>query len=201
MADPTSAPKGPLSYVHQCLTGCASEGAEGQTKPAETANPTANGSAAAPPNFQPAFPGQPQFPGALAPIRVTLQGFTGPNGEQLFHHPHYPHLRADVCKGCRQVVPIRPPKVAQSLTKQQLHEFQECFQMFDKDGDGTIDTKELGAVMRSLGQFPDEEEIEEMVDDADEDGSGSVNFQEFVTLMLKRQSGGMTREEIKQVIA
>ena len=53
--------------------------------------------------------------------------------------------------------------------------------------------------MRSLGQFPDEEEIEEMVDDADEDGSGSVNFQEFVQLMLKRQEGGQTREEIKQV--
>ena len=38
-----------------------------------------------------------------------------------------------------------------------------------------------------------------MVDDADEDASGSVNFQEFVTLMLKRQEGGQTREEIKQV--
>ncbi len=71
--------------------------------------------------------------------------------------------------------------------------------MFDKDGDGTIDTKELGAVMRSLGQFPDMEEIEEMVDDADEDGSGSINFMEFVGLMVKRQHGGMTREEIKQV--
>ena len=35
--------------------------------------------------------------------------------------------------------------------------------MFDKDGDGTIDSPELGAVMRSLGQFPDEEELEEMV--------------------------------------
>jgi Ca2+-binding EF-hand superfamily protein len=37
------------------------------------------------------------------------------------------------------------------------------------------------------------------VDDADEDGSGNINFQEFVGLMLKRQEGGMTREEIKQV--
>ena len=37
------------------------------------------------------------------------------------------------------------------------------------------------------------------VDDADEDASGSVNFQEFVTLMMKRQEGGQTREEIKQV--
>ena len=53
--------------------------------------------------------------------------------------------------------------------------------------------------MFDLGQYPDEEEIEEMVDDADEDGSGSINFQEFVGLMLKKQQGGQTKEEIKQV--
>ena len=28
---------------------------------------------------------------------------------------------------------------------------RKCFLKFDKDGDGTIDTKELGMVMRSLG--------------------------------------------------
>ena len=71
--------------------------------------------------------------------------------------------------------------------------------MFDKDGDGTIDTTELGSVMRSLGQNPDLEEIEEMIDEADEDGSGSINFPEFVGLMLKKQNFGTTREEIKQV--
>ena len=50
-----------------------------------------------------------------------------------------------------------------------------------------------------VGQAPDEEEIEEMVDDADEDGSGSINFQEFVGLMMKKQQGGTSKEEIKQV--
>ena len=34
-----------------------------------------------------------------------------------------------------------------------MAEYQECFAMFDKDGDGTIDTKELGGVMRSLGKY------------------------------------------------
>ena len=28
----------------------------------------------------------------------------------------------------------------------------DTFQMFDKDGDGTINTNELGAVLRSLGE-------------------------------------------------
>ena len=30
--------------------------------------------------------------------------------------------------------------------------FKEMFMMFDKDGDGTVSTKELGAVLRSLGE-------------------------------------------------
>ena len=51
------------------------------------------------------------------------------------------------------------------------------------------------------GQNPEPDEIEEMVDEADADGSGSVNFPEFIELMLKKQAGGHTKDEIKQVIA
>ena len=39
-----------------------------------------------------------------------------------------------------------------------------------------------------------------MIDDADEDESGTINFPEFVGLMLKRQTSGLTREDIKQVM-
>ena len=39
-------------------------------------------------------------------------------------------------------------------------EFKEAFSLFDKDGDGTITTKELGTVMRSLGQNPTEAELQ-----------------------------------------
>ena len=38
-----------------------------------------------------------------------------------------------------------------------------------------------------------------MVDEADADGSGSINFPEFIELMLKKQAGGQTKDEIKQV--
>ena len=49
------------------------------------------------------------------------------------------------------------------------------------------------------GQNPTEDEIEDMIDDADEDGSGSINFPEFVGLMMKKQEGTISKEDIKQV--
>ena len=50
------------------------------------------------------------------------------------------------------------------LKDEELEAFKETFLMFDKDGDGTVSTKELGAVMRSLGNNPTEEELEDMID-------------------------------------
>ncbi len=38
--------------------------------------------------------------------------------------------------------------MAAELTDEQITEFKEAFALFDKDGDGTITTKELGALFR-----------------------------------------------------
>ena len=50
--------------------------------------------------------------------------------------------------------------MADELTEEQIEEFKEAFSLFDKDGDGTITTKELQTVMRSLGQNPTESELQ-----------------------------------------
>ena len=52
----------------------------------------------------------------------------------------------------------------------QISEFKEAFSLFDKDGDGTITAKELGTVMRSLGQNPTEAELQDMINEVDADG-------------------------------
>ena len=44
--------------------------------------------------------------------------------------------------------------------------------MFDKDGDGTITTSELGTVMKNLGQNPSQDELHQMISEVDEDGMG-----------------------------
>ena len=69
------------------------------------------------------------------------------------------------------------------LTKEQLSEYKEAFNMFDKDGDGTIDIKELGTCMRSLGQDPSELELQNMISEVDDDRSGTINFSEFLHMM------------------
>ena len=50
--------------------------------------------------------------------------------------------------------------IVRNLTKEQIQEFKEAFSLFDKDGDGTITTKELQTVMRSLGQNPTDAELQ-----------------------------------------
>ncbi|XP_064601550.1 calmodulin-beta-like isoform X1 [Liolophura sinensis] len=67
-------------------------------------------------------------------------------------------------------------------------EFREAFTMFDRDGDGRITAKELGTVLRSLGQNPTEGELRDMINDVDIDGNGTIEFDEFLRMMAKRQS-------------
>uniref|UniRef100_A0A3Q0S8F8 Calmodulin 2a (phosphorylase kinase, delta) n=1 Tax=Amphilophus citrinellus TaxID=61819 RepID=A0A3Q0S8F8_AMPCI len=74
---------------------------------------------------------------------------------------------------------------ADQLTEEQIAEFKEAFSLFDKDGDGTITTKELGTVMRSLGQNPTEAELQDMINEVDADGENSVKPQNWWLETLK----------------
>ena len=79
--------------------------------------------------------------------------------------------------------------MADQLTEEQIAEFKEAFSLFDKDGDGTITTKELGTVMRSLGQNPTEAELQDMINEVDADGNGTIDFPEFLSLMARKMKG------------
>ncbi|XP_013381518.1 calmodulin-like isoform X2 [Lingula anatina] len=76
--------------------------------------------------------------------------------------------------------------MAAQLTDEQIAEFKEAFSLFDKNGDGTITTKELGTVMRSLGLNPTEAELVDMIKEVDADGNGTIDLPEFLTMMAKK---------------
>ena len=69
---------------------------------------------------------------------------------------------------------------------------------FFKDGDGTITTVELGTVMRSLGQNPTEAELQDMINEVDADGNGTIDFPEFLTMMARKMRDTDSEEEIKE---
>ncbi|XP_024056310.2 calmodulin-like protein 12 [Terrapene carolina triunguis] len=88
--------------------------------------------------------------------------------------------------------------MADQLTEGQIAEFKEAFSLFDKDGDGSITTSELGTVMRSLGQNPTEAELQDMIGELDDDGSGTVDFPEFLSMMARKMRDTDSEEEIRE---
>lgn len=81
------------------------------------------------------------------------------------------------------------------FTSEQVEEYREAFDLFDKDGDGSITTSELGVVMRSLGQEPTVKELENMIKEIDEDGNGAIDFDEFLHMMAKKHAECADPEE------
>lgn len=66
------------------------------------------------------------------------------------------------------------------------------------DGDGTITTRELGTVMRSLGQNPTEAELQDMINEVDADGNGQIDFPEFLTMMARKMKDTDSEDEIRE---
>lgn len=62
-------------------------------------------------------------------------------------------------------------------------EMMDAFKVFDKDGNGFVSPAELKQVMRDLGEKLSDEEVDEMITEADENGDGQVDYNEFVKMM------------------
>lgn len=65
-------------------------------------------------------------------------------------------------------------------------------------GNGEIATNDIGAVLRSLGRYPTEALIQQMIDEVDADGSGTVDFSEFLTAMVKQKLNANSEEEVEE---
>ncbi|XP_012300422.1 centrin-1 [Aotus nancymaae] len=90
----------------------------------------------------------------------------------------------------RKVVP-KP-----ELAEDQKQEVREAFDLFDTDGSGTIDVKELKVAMKALGFEPRKEEMKKMISEVNKEGTGKISFNDFLAMMTQKMSEKDTKEEI-----
>ncbi|XP_022244772.1 calmodulin-A-like isoform X2 [Limulus polyphemus] len=60
---------------------------------------------------------------------------------------------------------------------------REAFAVFDRNSDGYISSSDLRHAMINLGEKLTDEEVENMIKEADSDGDGLVSFDEFVKIV------------------
>ncbi|XP_008112858.2 centrin-2 isoform X1 [Anolis carolinensis] len=82
------------------------------------------------------------------------------------------------------------------LTEEQKQEIREAFDLFDTDGTGNIDVKELKVAMRALGFEPKKDEIKKMILDIDKEGTGKITYQDFLGVMTQKMAEKDSKEEI-----
>ena len=85
------------------------------------------------------------------------------------------------------------------LAPEQVIQLEEAFNLFDADQSGAIDYRELKAAMKALGIQVKKEELKKMITDVDSDGSGSIEFPEFLEMMTAKMGPSDTREELQKV--
>ena len=86
------------------------------------------------------------------------------------------------------------------LTEDEIEEIREAFALFDTDGSGYIDPKELKAAMHSLGFEAKNPTIYAMIADLDtHENSSGINFDQFLDAITNKLGNKETREGIARI--
>eukprot|EP00743_Colponemidia_sp_Colp-15_P000517 GILK01000582.1.p1 GENE.GILK01000582.1~~GILK01000582.1.p1 ORF type:complete len:198 (+),score=52.14 GILK01000582.1:54-596(+) len=100
----------------------------------------------------------------------------------------------------KKLNPFNPKKYAKpGLREEEVIEIKEAFDLFDMDGGGTIDPKEMLAAIKAMGLAGNIQTITSMIHDMDADGSGSVDFQEFIDMMTASMDEKTSRDDTYRV--
>merc|ERR1711993_67522 len=62
-------------------------------------------------------------------------------------------------------------------------ELKEAFRIYDKEGNGYISTDVLKEILKELDSKLTNEDLDNIIEEVDEDGSGTLDFDEFMEMM------------------
>ena len=92
---------------------------------------------------------------------------------------------------------IRAKRLRQLLNQSQKNDIKEAFDYFDQDGSGNIKRKELKVILRALGFDPSNDALEELVSTYSQKNAESIDFQEFMDIMLAKIEEKLCNDDIK----
>jgi len=82
-----------------------------------------------------------------------------------------------------------------NFSDEELAEFKKVFNSYDKDGNGSITVEELSAVVQeSTGEKPNRGKLMNIIAEVDDDKSGTIEWEEFLTVISKLKAGTSTSE-------
>merc|ERR1711963_177983 len=68
--------------------------------------------------------------------------------------------------------------------EQMKEELKEAFRIYDKEGQGFITNDVLKEILREIDSSLTEEDLDGIIEEVDEDGSGTMDFDEFQEMMM-----------------
>ena len=84
------------------------------------------------------------------------------------------------------------------LTDEQKQEIKEAFDLFDTDKTSSIDYHELKVAMRALGFDVKKAEVSDLMRQYDKEGSGKIEYQDFLEIMTQKIGERDPTEEVKK---
>jgi len=89
---------------------------------------------------------------------------------------------------CDQINETFLNNTAFNTDEKQLQQYKRKFMDMDEDGSGDIDIGELGRALEKLGKPKNQLQLKKMIEEVDKTGSGTIKYDEFLEMMLGKQS-------------
>lgn len=91
---------------------------------------------------------------------------------------------------------LRPAGKKFELSLEQKLDIKKAFDLFDTEGIGKIETKELKITMRAFGFEPKKDELKKIITDADKDGSGMLSYEDYLEFIAEKMCLKDSNEDI-----
>nr|XP_019935588.1 PREDICTED: EF-hand calcium-binding domain-containing protein 2 isoform X1 [Paralichthys olivaceus] len=87
-------------------------------------------------------------------------------------------------------IPVEREELSRSLrteaTEADVHrKIRKAFQAFDYEADNTVDVREIGTIIYSLGCFPSQKDLHDFIAEVEEDHTGYIHLDKFLPAMTK----------------